>query len=128
MSSVRRADRVAEAIREEVATFLATGAKDPRILGFVTVTGVELTRDLRNARVYVSIIGSDAHRATTLEGLASVAVRLRAHVGQTLQLRLAPSIEFRIDSSAERAARIESLLASIKTSPEHPPPGPDGDE
>lgn len=128
MSNIRRADRVAEAIREEVATFLATGAKDPRIVGFVTVTGVELTRDLRNARVYVTIIGSDPDRATTLEGLASLAARLRAHVGQSLQLRLAPAIEFRLDASAERAARIESLLASIKTAPEDDPPRTDADE
>lgn len=128
MSNVRRADRVAEAIREEVALFLATGAKDPRIVGFVTVTGVELTRDLRNARVYVSIIGSDADKATTLEGLASVAVRLRAHVGQALHLRLAPAIEFRVDASAERAARIESLLAGIRTTPAGDPPGTSGDD
>ena len=59
----RRADRVAEAIREEIARFLTDGAKDPRIVGFVTVTGVDVTRDLRTARVFVSIMGSDAERA-----------------------------------------------------------------
>src|SRR5262249_7658801 len=68
----RRPDRVAEAIREEVATFLAEGVKDPRVVGLVTVTGVDVTRDLRNAKVFVSILGSESERAATLDGLASV--------------------------------------------------------
>ena len=58
----RRPDRVAEAIREEVAGFLADGAKDPRVTGLVTVTGVDLTRDLRHAKVFVSVLGTDAER------------------------------------------------------------------
>ena len=62
----RRPDRVAEAIREQVATFLAEGVKDPRVTGIVTVTGVEVTRDLRTAKVYVSIMGDEAVRAATL--------------------------------------------------------------
>ena len=69
----RRADRVAAAIREEVAKFLAADVKDPRITGMVTVTGVEVTRDLRHAKVFVSVMGTDAERAATFEGLASVA-------------------------------------------------------
>ena len=112
----RRPDRVAEAIREEVATFLAEGAKDPRIIGFVTVTGVELTRDLRHAKVFVSVLGTDAERSATFEGLQSVAGHLRAHVGRALRLRSAPEIEFRNDESIARAARIETLLNQIKDS------------
>src|SRR5262249_50863717 len=110
----RRADRVAEAIREEVAVFLAEGAKDPRLTGLVTVTGVEVTRDLRHAKVFVSVMGSDAERATTFEGLASVAGHLRSRVGRALRLRLAPDITFRPDESVARASRIENLLAQIK--------------
>ena len=110
----RRADRVAEAIREEVATFLAEDVKDPRIVGLVTVTGVEVSRDLRNAKVFVGVMGSDAARASTLDGLASVAGHLRARIGRALRLRLAPEISFRLDESLARAARIEDLLARIK--------------
>ncbi|GAC1693012.1 MAG: ribosome-binding factor A [Gemmatimonadaceae bacterium] len=110
----RRADRVAEGIREEVATFLAEGARDPRIVGFVTVTGVELTRDLRHARVFVSIMGSEEDRQSTLEGLGAVAPALRGIVGRALRLRLAPEIAFHLDESAARAARIASLLAQVK--------------
>jgi ribosome-binding factor A len=109
----RRPDRVAEAIREEVANFLAEGVKDPRVVGLVTVTGVDVTRDLRHAKVFVSILGSEAERAATLDGLASVASHLRPRIGRALRLRLAPEIAFHLDESIARAARIESLLASI---------------
>jgi ribosome-binding factor A len=111
----RRADRVGEAIREEIATFLAESAKDPRIVGFVTVTGVEVTSDLRHAKVFVSVMGSDAEKAATFEGLASTASHLRSRVGRALRLRVAPEIHFREDESVARAARIESLLADIKS-------------
>jgi ribosome-binding factor A len=110
----RRPDRVAEAIREEVATFLAEDVKDPRVVGLVTVTGVEVTRDLRHAKVFVSVMGSDTERAATYQGLESVAGHLRSHVGRALRLRLAPEISFRPDESVAHAARIETLLAQIK--------------
>jgi ribosome-binding factor A len=112
----RRSDRVAEAIREEVANFLASDAKDPRLAGMVTVTGCEITRDLRHAKVFVSVMGTDAERAQTFEGLASVATHLRARVGRALRLRLAPEIVFKPDESVAHAARIEDLLAKIKAS------------
>jgi ribosome-binding factor A len=105
---------VAEAVREEVATFLAGSAKDPRIVGFVTVTGVDVTRDLRHARVFVSVMGTDAEKAATFDGLASTAGYLRSSVSRALRLRVAPEIEFREDDSIARAARIESLLAEIR--------------
>ena len=110
----RRPDRVAEAIREEVAGFLADGAKDPRVTGLVTVTGVDLTRDLRHAKVFVSVLGSDAERKETFEGLASIASHLKIRIGRALRLRVAPDIEFKSDDSIARAARIETLLAQIK--------------
>ena len=109
----RRPDRVAEAIREEVATFLAEGVKDPRVVGLVTVTGVDITRDLRHAKVYVSILGSESERAATLDGLESVAGHLRSRIGRALRLRLAPEFVFKLDQSVAHAARIETLLAQI---------------
>ena len=124
-SDNRRADRVAEAIREEVATFLANDAKDPRITRLVTVTGAEVTRDLRHAKVFVSVMGTDAERKETFEGLASVATHLRSRVGRALRLRLAPEITFKPDESIARAARIEDLLARIKEG--NAPPDGDAD-
>lgn len=120
----RRAERVAEAIREEVATFLAEDAKDPRITGLVTVTGVDVTRDLRHAKVYVSVMGSHAERAATFDGLASAATHLRSRVGRALRLRLAPEISFHLDESIARAAHIESLLSQLKDG--NPPSAPPG--
>jgi ribosome-binding factor A len=116
MAEHHRSDRVAEAIREEVATFLAEDVKDPRVSGLVTVTGCEVTRDLRHAKVFVSVMGTDSERAATFEGLDSVATHLRARVGRALSLRLAPAITFKADESIARAARIEDLLAQIKDS------------
>jgi len=101
-------------MREEIATFLANEIKDPRILGLVTVTGVEVTRDLRHARVFVSVLGSESQRAATFEGLAGVAPHLRGRVGRALRLRAAPEIEFRNDESVAHAAHIEQLLAQVR--------------
>jgi ribosome-binding factor A len=101
-------------MREEIATFLANDVKDPRIMGLVTVTGVEITRDLRHAKVFVSVLGSDVQRSATFEGLANVASHLRGRVGRALRLRVAPDIEFRNDDSVAHAAHIEQLLAQVR--------------
>ena len=110
----RRSERVAEGIREEVARFLSTDAKDPRIQGLVTVTAVEATPDLRAAKIFVSIMGADEEKASTLEGLQSLAGYLRGTLTRALRLRFAPELSFHVDPSVERAARIETLLARIK--------------
>ncbi len=108
----RRAERVAAAIREEIASYLAAGARDPRITGLVTVTGVDITPDLRRARVYVSILGGDAE--ATVAALNHLGNRIRGDIGRALRLRLAPELDFRLDDTPARASRIESLLAQIK--------------
>jgi ribosome-binding factor A len=119
-STKRRPDRVAEAIRVEVATFLSQDVKDPRIVGLVTVTGVDVSRDLRVATVFVSIYGSETERAATMDGLGSVANHLKARLGRALRLRVAPEIVFKQDESVARAARIETLLSQIKEAPVRP--------
>ena len=101
-------------MREEIATFLANDVKDPRIVGLVTVTGVEITRDLRHAKVFVSVLGSESQRAATFDGLEGVAAHLRGRVGRALRLRVAPEIEFRNDDSVAHAAKIEQLLAQVR--------------
>ena len=101
-------------MREEIATFLANDVKDPRIMGLVTVTAVDVSRDLRHAKVFVSVLGSEAQRAATFEGLNGVAAHLRGRVGRALRLRAAPEIEFRNDESIAHAAHIEQLLAQVR--------------
>jgi ribosome-binding factor A len=122
-------------MREEIATFLSNDVKDPRIMGLVTVTGVEITRDLRHAKVFVSVLGTDSQRAATFEGLANVAPHLRGRVGRALRLRVAPEIEFRNDESVAHAAHIEQLLAQVRkdlpaepSTPAAPPASPGLDE
>jgi ribosome-binding factor A len=117
----RRPDRVGEAVREEIATILGEGVKDPRVRGLITVTAVDMSRDLASANVFVSIYGDEGARTETLEGLQAVAPQLRARVGRALRLRLAPAITFRLDESVARAARIETLLNSVKA----PAPAPE---
>ena len=114
MAANRRADRVAEAIRVEAATFLNEGAKDPRLVALVTVTAVDVSRDLRQARIFVSILGSDTERAATFDALTSLTPHLRSRLARSLQLRAAPEISFKLDESVARAARIESLLAQVR--------------
>jgi ribosome-binding factor A len=123
----RRPDRVAEAIREEVASFLTDGVKDPRVRGLVTVTAVDITRDLRHAKVFVSVLGDEAQKEETLVGLAAVASHLRGHVGRALRLRVAPEISFRADPSVARAARIETLLEQVRVERETGHASGDGD-
>lgn len=98
----------------EAATFLGEGAKDPRLLGMVTVTAVDVSRDLRQAKIYISILGSDAERASTLDAMTSLTSHLRSRLAKSLQLRVAPEISFRLDESVARAARIETLLAQVR--------------
>jgi ribosome-binding factor A len=113
-------------MREEIATFLANDVKDPRVSGIVTVTAVEVTRDLRHAKVFVSVLGSESARAATFDGLANVATHLRGRVGRALRLRVAPEIEFRNDESVAHAAHIEQLLAQVRNerAPDAPEPPP----
>lgn len=112
----RRSDRVAEAIRVEVATFLSEGggAKDPRLQALITVTGVDVTRDLRHARVFISMLGTDAERAASVDALSGLTGHLRSRLARALQLRVAPEISFKLDESIARAARIETLLAQVR--------------
>lgn len=104
-----RMRRVNEALREVLSAHLAEGLKDPRI-GFVTVTGVDTSPDLRSARVYVSVLGSDAERADALAGLRSSRGFLQAQIAAEVRLKRTPTLEFVYDDTAERAARLTELI------------------
>ena len=101
--------RVNEAVREVVSARLAEGLRDPRI-GFVTVTSVDTTPDLRHARVYVSVLGSEDERAATLAGLESAHGVLQQSVAGELRMKHTPTLEFVFDESIERGMRISELL------------------
>ena len=101
--------RVNEAVREVLSGHITEDLKDPRI-GFVTVTGVETSPDLRHARVYVSVLGSDEQKADALEGLQSSAGFLQAKVARELRMKHTPTLEFHYDDSVDRGMRITELL------------------
>lgn len=112
----RRTERLAEEIREEVALLIAGELKDPRI-GFVTVTRVEVTPDLRTARVYVGVLGTEKQRTTSLAGLKQGAGFLRRALGRTLRLRHTPELVFQYDEGLEASDRVAKLLAEIGSRP-----------
>jgi ribosome-binding factor A len=114
MTTHSRPARVAEEFRQELTNLLARGLKDPRITGFVTVTGAKMSPDLRDVAVYVSIHGEEAERNRTLEGLQAAAAFLQREISRNLRLRHTPHLRFVYDESVERGDRIERLLREAK--------------
>jgi ribosome-binding factor A len=102
--------RVNEALREVLSTRIAEGLKDPRI-GFVTVTGVETSPDLRHARVYVSVIGNAEERTDTLAGLEHAHGALQARIAEQLRMKHTPHLSFIYDDTIDRGMRIQELLS-----------------
>jgi ribosome-binding factor A len=105
----RRADRVNALLQRELATLISEELRDPRI-SFPTVTSVETTKDLKTARVFVSVLGGDDAVASTMRALNEARPYIRHEVGERTDLRFVPEIEFVSDRSAARAARISKLL------------------
>lgn len=110
----KRLDRVNQVIKEEISTLLQRELKDPR-LGFVTVTEVETSKDLRQAKVFVSVLGSEEQWTASLMALGSARGFIRHWLRQHLDLRVTPLLEFRADRSMEHAARIQALLKQLET-------------
>ena len=104
-----RMRRVDEAMREVLSAAITSELKDPRV-GFVTVTAVDTAPDLRQARVYVSVLGSGGARRRSLEGLRSAHGYLQRRVADELHLKHTPTLAFVYDDTAERAQRIGELL------------------
>jgi ribosome-binding factor A len=111
--STGRMRRVNEAIRQVLSDALAGDLKDPRV-GFVTVTDVNTSPDLRHARVHVSVLGTPEEREATLDGLRSAHGYLQGRVGVELHLKHTPELRFLYDDTAERAARLEQLIDAEK--------------
>ena len=106
-----RMRRVNEAIREILGAAIATELKDPRI-GFVTVTSVETRPDLRAARVYVSVLGTDDEREATLTGLRSSHGFLQGKIASEMRMKRTPTLTFHYDESIEQGMRMSRLLDS----------------
>jgi ribosome-binding factor A len=110
-----RSERIAEEVRNEVSLMLAGELKDPRLAAPVMVTEVRLGAGMRTIRVFVSLAGDEAERATTLEGLQAAKGFVRHELVERLHLRRAPDVLFMLDDSEEYGNRIETLLRKAKT-------------
>src|ERR1700693_2904602 len=104
-----RMRRVNEAVREVLSDAISKDLKDPRV-GFVTVTAVKTSPDLRHARVYVSVLGDEPERLATLEGLRSAHGFLQAAIASQLTLKRTPALAFEYDETVARAARLSALI------------------
>lgn len=110
-----RPGRLAEAMKKEISDILLNDIKDPR-LGFVTITMVDVTSDLRHAKVYASVLGDSARQKATGEVLGRATGYIRTEIGRRIRLRYTPEIVFELDNSIERGTRVIRLMEEVKSS------------
>jgi len=113
MTGHKRTDRVGDQIRMEIADILTRRVKDPRV-GFVTVTAVDVTADLRQASVYVTVLQQGPQEAETLAVLARAEGFIRSELGRRLKLRYVPELTFVKDTSLDRVKRVMTLLDEVQ--------------
>ncbi|SDE98339.1 ribosome-binding factor A [Paenibacillus sp. cl6col] len=108
-----RSGRVGEQMKKELSQLIQTEIKDPRI-GFITVTGVDVTNDLSQAKVYLSVMGNEEQKDQSMKALEKASGFLRSEIGKRIRLRHTPELLFKIDSSIEYGSHIEKLLGEIR--------------
>ncbi|MCE5199929.1 MAG: 30S ribosome-binding factor RbfA [Armatimonadota bacterium] len=108
-----RQEKIQELLREEISDILRREFKDPR-LGFITITGAEVTSDLRHAKVFVSVLGTEQQREENIAILKKGEHFVRAALGRRIHMKTLPEIDFRLDTSADKGIRIQELLEQIK--------------
>ncbi len=118
MTTHNRPERVAHMIQELLGEIFARGMRDPRI-GMVTITGVKMSPDLREARVYWTVHGDPEQRKQTAKGLEAARGFLRHEIGAELKLRVTPDLHFTYDEAIDRGERIEQLLRQVHDEDKH---------
>lgn len=113
MAKQLRIEKLQELIKQEMSKMLLNDLKDPRI-GFVTVTGVEMTGDLREAKIFVSVMGDGDKVKNSLDGLNSALGFIRREIGQRIRLRFTPEISFALDTSLDYGDHIQKLLLQVE--------------
>lgn len=122
----QRTDRLDSQIRQELMDLLQREMKDPR-LGFATITRVETARDLGHARVWVSVLGTEADRERTMNALRAATPWLRRRLGERLTLRHVPELTVRHDDSIESGDRVLRIIRELDEEGTDPAPGEAGD-
>jgi len=120
----RRTERINALLREQLSELVQRGVKDPRVTGLVSITAVEVTKDLSQAKVHVSVYGTPEERAIVLAGLTSAASFFRRELRQRLDLRWIPDLVFVADTSIERGARVLELMRQLDEGERVPEPEP----
>ncbi|MFQ5879496.1 MAG: 30S ribosome-binding factor RbfA [Dehalococcoidia bacterium] len=110
----RRIERVNSLLRQEISELVRRGVKDPRLAQLVTITRVAVTPDLTLARVYVSVLGSEEERDSTLAALTSAAPYIRRQLRPRLTIKRLPELSFRRDEAMERSSRVLSLIERVR--------------
>lgn len=105
-----RTIRISEEIKKELSNLIQNELKDPRLSKLVSVLHVNVTKDLRYAKVFISVMGSDEEKRSTLEGLKNASGFIRREIGHRIQLRYTPEIHFELDNSIEHGAYITKLI------------------
>jgi ribosome-binding factor A len=129
----RRVQKAAEAVREVVSMAILTDLKDPRVRD-VTVTRVEVTPDMRQAKVHVSVMGNETQQQLSLRGLQNAAGFLQTKVSKRIDTRYTPRLTFVLDLGVKRSIEIAQILQSVLPAPAETPPAaeapdpPDGDD
>ncbi|GAA3406565.1 30S ribosome-binding factor RbfA [Paenibacillus hodogayensis] len=107
-----RVGRVGEQIKKELSQILQSELKDPRV-GFITVTGVDVTNDLSQAKVFLSVLGTEQQKEDSLKAIAKATGFIRSELGKRIRLRITPELQFQFDASIEYGSRIDQLLNQI---------------
>jgi ribosome-binding factor A len=116
----KRSQRIQELLLEEISKLLQSGLKDPRI-GFTTLTRVEVSDNLKHAKVFVSVMGTEQEKADTLEALKSAKGFIRNSLGKNLYLRYLPELEFRKDENAEHVEKITRIINDLHSESDSEP-------
>ncbi|MCX7843556.1 MAG: 30S ribosome-binding factor RbfA [Clostridia bacterium] len=116
---VDRIARISEEVKRELSEIIRSGIKDPRLPGMVSVTGVNVTKDLRYAKVYISVLGTQEDKKNALSALKSAAGFIRREVGHRIQLRYTPEMQFELDNSIEHGIYMSKLINETVKNDEH---------
>jgi len=108
----KRSEKVQELLLQEISALIQRGLKDPRI-GFATVTEVDLSNNLKHAKVYISVLGTEREQKDTIEGLTNASGFIRGSLGKDLNLRYIPVLEFILDETADHVSKINKIINGL---------------
>lgn len=120
--SIKRSERVGDQLKREIGDIIERALKDPRV-GFVTITSVEVSADLRHARVFFSVFGDHQKREEARRGLDSAKFFIQGEIGRRLRLKYTPELSFQFDGSVEQGFRISKLIKTLREGKDVEPEG-----